>query len=145
MILILYFKNSDFCILRLFFVFFSDRSQFLIGNLAVCNICLALGLFVYTFLIDVYYHVDSFDTLLLINGGKASSKLPRFSKEIWIVSKVCLNLNIFRKNTRICFTNFPEETLLSSKHCFKHFPENTYKSEFYFNNFPEKHRNQNLF
>nr|CAD2175039.1 unnamed protein product [Meloidogyne enterolobii] len=64
-----------------------NKSQFLIGNLAVCNICLALGLFVYTFLIDVYYHVDSFDTLLLINGGQASSKLPRFAKEIWIVAK----------------------------------------------------------
>ena len=47
--------------------------QFLLGSLAICNIGLALGMFAYTFLVDVYYHVDSFDTLLALNSGPESA------------------------------------------------------------------------
>ncbi|KAF7634913.1 hypothetical protein Mgra_00005655 [Meloidogyne graminicola] len=63
-------------------------SQFIICNLAICNIFLSLGLFIYTFLIDFYYNVDSFDTLILINGGNDSLKLSGVVAEIWTIAKV---------------------------------------------------------
>jgi hypothetical protein len=64
--------------------------------LAVCNIVLALGLLVYTLLIDVYYNVDSFDTLMALMGGNNNKKAS--GGKLWHFAKVGNLMKKFHKN-----------------------------------------------
>jgi hypothetical protein len=49
---------------------------------------LALGLLVYTLLIDVYYNVDSFDTLMALMGGNNNNQQKASGGKLWHFAKV---------------------------------------------------------
>uniref|UniRef100_A0A914DQU6 Uncharacterized protein n=1 Tax=Acrobeloides nanus TaxID=290746 RepID=A0A914DQU6_9BILA len=57
------------------------KVQCLIANLAFCNIIFSSGLLIYTFLIDVYYDVDSFEILVELNSEVRLAK-------VWPLAKV---------------------------------------------------------
>jgi len=63
------------------------RIHCLFANLGFCNVLLSAGFFIYTFLIDIYYDVDSFNTLLNLNAG--TSKYG-----VWPLAKVNIEFNI---------------------------------------------------
>uniref|UniRef100_A0A7E4VN11 G_PROTEIN_RECEP_F1_2 domain-containing protein n=1 Tax=Panagrellus redivivus TaxID=6233 RepID=A0A7E4VN11_PANRE len=58
------------------------KIQCLLANLAVCNILLALGFLIYSFLLDIYYDVDSFNTLLNLNSHSSFYQLWPFAKQL---------------------------------------------------------------
>ncbi|KAL3123813.1 hypothetical protein niasHT_010026 [Heterodera trifolii] len=58
-----------------------QKVQFLVGSLAVCNTLLSLGLLVHTLLLDVFYDVDSFDTLLFL------TRPPHPKNSLWQFAK----------------------------------------------------------
>lgn len=64
-----------------FFVYLKKifRINCYLGNLAFCNIVLSLGFLIYTLLIDVYYEVDSFKTIIKLSDQK---------NLLWIILKV---------------------------------------------------------
>ncbi|KAI1730359.1 hypothetical protein Ddc_03049 [Ditylenchus destructor] len=61
---------------------YNKKVKCLTANLAFCNIILSLGNFIYSFLIDIYYDVDSFDTLIRLNEGIEFAPLWPFAKQI---------------------------------------------------------------
>ena len=63
------------------------RIHCLFANLGFCNVLLSAGFFIYTFLIDIYYDVDSFNTLLNLNAG--TSKYG-----VWPLAKVNIGFKI---------------------------------------------------
>uniref|UniRef100_A0A915D9D2 G-protein coupled receptors family 1 profile domain-containing protein n=1 Tax=Ditylenchus dipsaci TaxID=166011 RepID=A0A915D9D2_9BILA len=61
---------------------YHKKVKCLVANLAFCNIILSLGSLIYTFLVDVYYDVDSFETLIRLNEGIEFAPLWPFAKQI---------------------------------------------------------------
>ncbi|CAD5234776.1 unnamed protein product [Bursaphelenchus xylophilus] len=61
-----------------------QKINIILANLAFCNFILSTGFLLYTFLIDIYYDVDSFNTLVALNEDSVFS-------QIWPVSKVILH------------------------------------------------------
>uniref|UniRef100_A0AC34R7S9 Uncharacterized protein n=1 Tax=Panagrolaimus sp. JU765 TaxID=591449 RepID=A0AC34R7S9_9BILA len=62
--------------------FLYKKIHCLFANLAFCNILLSTGFLVYTFIIDVYYDVDSFNTLLNLNVGSHKYAFWPLAKQI---------------------------------------------------------------
>lgn len=58
------------------------RSRCIIAHLTFTNIVLSCGFLLYTFLIDIYYDVDSFNTLIHLNAYSAFAP-------VWPLAKVC--------------------------------------------------------
>ncbi|KAI6191270.1 hypothetical protein M3Y97_00210300 [Aphelenchoides bicaudatus] len=61
---------------------FHYKSRCIIAHLAFTNIVLSCGFLLYTFLVDIYYDVDSFNTLIDLNAYSAFAQVWPLAKKI---------------------------------------------------------------
>ena len=56
------------------------RSSCLVANLAFCNCITSLGFLAYSSLLDIFYDIDSFNTLIQLNVGTEYAIIWPFAK-----------------------------------------------------------------